>query len=303
MKNILITGASGFLGRHLTKRLQDLKYSIYISNTEIANLLNIENIKIYDNIKFEYIFHLATKAKAGGWCKYHKGEQWIDNQLINTNILKYWHEYQPQAKMVSFGTSCSYGPSEDPLPESDYLLYQPDEDLYTYAMTKRMLLVGCKSLAEQYGLKYIHYIPSTLYGPLFDIHDTHFIFDLIKKIVNGKYNNEQVELWGTGDQRRELIYIDDAIDIIINTMHLENELINIGSQKDYSIKEYANMICQYLSYPEKEVQYNKNKFVGVNRKIVSTCKLNSLLEKQFNYIDVRIGLEKTIDYYLKAMKL
>ena len=205
--------------------------------------------------------------------------------------------------MICFGTSCSYGPCDDPLIESDYLLHEPDEDLYTYAMTKRMLLVGCKSLADQYGLKYIHYIPSTLYGPLFDINDTHFIFDLIKKIVDAKYNNNTVELWGDGNQKRELVYIDDALDIIISTMHLENEILNISSEKDYSIKEYADIICDYLDYPKKEINYNINKFVGVNRKILSTCKLNSIIKKEFNYIDIIKGIERTIDYYLQTIKL
>jgi len=295
MRNILVTGSTGFLGRHLIKKLKNLDYNIYESNTKIANLIDINNLKIYNKVKFDYIFHYSRKNK--------KGEQWKDNQILNTNILKYWYEYQPQAKMICFGTSCSYGPCDDPLIESDYLLHEPDEDLYTYAMTKRMLLVGCKSLADQYGLKYIHYIPSTLYGPLFDINDTHFIFDLIKKIVDAKYNNNTVELWGDGNQKRELVYIDDALDIIISTMHLENEILNISSEKDYSIKEYADIICDYLDYPKKEINYNINKFVGVNRKILSTCKLNSIIKKEFNYIDIIKGIERTIDYYLQTIKL
>jgi len=140
MRNILVTGSTGFLGRHLIKKLKNLDYNIYESNTKIANLIDINNLKIYNKVKFDYIFHLAAKTKAGDWCKYHKGEQWIDNQILNTNILKYWYEYQPQAKMICFGTSCSYGPCDDPLIESDYLLHEPDEDLYTYAMINQMLI-------------------------------------------------------------------------------------------------------------------------------------------------------------------
>ena len=211
---VLVTGATGFLGRHLVKRLKNLGYDVSISNSKIGNLLDYKNLEIYGTTKFDYIFHLAAKTKAGDWCKYHKGEQWLDNQLINTNILKYWYEKQSQAKLISFGTSCSYGPSEYPMLESDYMLYTPDTDLYTYAMTKRMLLVGCESIANQYGLNYVHFIPSTLYGTEFDAHDTHFIFDLIKKIVKGKYESSPVELWGNGYQKRELVYIDDVIDMI-----------------------------------------------------------------------------------------
>ena len=183
MKNkVLVTGATGYLGKHLTKRLKQLKYEVFISNTKIANLHDIDNLKIYDDIKFDYIFHLAAKTKAGDYCLYHKGEQWIENQIINTNILRYWQEKQPQAKMVAMGTSCSYSPEYvHDMKETNYLLGEPDQGLYTYAMTKRMLLIGLRSLSEQYDLKYVYLIPSTIYGTDFELDDSHFIFDLIKK--------------------------------------------------------------------------------------------------------------------------
>jgi GDP-L-fucose synthase len=302
MKNVLVTGASGFLGRHLTKRLTSLGYNIKISNTKIANLVNVDNLEIYNDIKFDYIFHLAAKTKAGDWCKYHKGEQWIDNQLINTNILKYWSETQPQAKLISFGTSCSYGPSDLPMKERAYMIYEPDRDLYTYAMTKRMLLIGCQSLADQYGLKYMHYIPSTLYGPLFDLEDSHFIFDLIKKITKGRYSEEGVELWGSGNQRRELVYIDDAIDIILSTMHMDNLAVNIGGGVDYSIRDYASIVSTIIGYPSEKINYNESKFVGVNRKILDIDKLLRLMPPDFTYTPLETGLQETINYYLKKIK-
>jgi len=302
MEKVLVTGASGFLGRHLTKRLKDLGYNVYISNTQVANLYDLKNLEIYKDLRFEHIYHLAAKTKAGDWCKYHKGEQWIDNQIINTNILRYWRESQPQAKLISFGTSCSYGPSEFPMKEEEYMLEEPDTDLYTYAMTKRMLLVGCKSLADQYGLSYIHYIPSTLYGPLFDVDDTHFIFDLIKKISKGKLEDVEVELWGHGYQKRELIYIDDVVDVIVNTRHLNNQVLNLGTGLDHSIREYANAVSTIVGYPSEKIKYNESKFVGVNRKILDINKLKALMHPEFMFTPLEIGLQETINYYLKKIK-
>jgi len=199
--------------------------------------------------------------------------------------------------MIIFGTSCSYGPSELPMPESDYLIYEPNVDLYTYAMTKRMLYIGCKSLAEQYGLKYVHYIPSTLFGPHFDTHDTHFIFDLIKKITYGKYLGTEVELWGHGYQKRELVYIYDAINIVMKTLHLENETINIGSGNDYSIREYANIISSILGYDSSLINYNTEKFIGVNRKVLSIDKLNTLIP-DLKFTPLNESMQTTIDYFL-----
>ena len=183
---------------------------------------------------------------------YHKGEQFEINQTINTNILKYWRTHQSQAKMIAMGTSCSYSP-DIPMTEYNYLLGEPEKGLYTYAMTKRMLLVGLKSYAEQFGLKYIYYVPSTLYGADFDLEDSHFIFDLIKKIYSGKTDNVKVELWGDGHQKRELIYVNDATKIIMDTLHLENEIINLGSGEEHSIRDFAKVISNYVDYNKEKL--------------------------------------------------
>ena len=97
--------------------------------------------------------------------------------------------------MISMGTGCAY-PPELELKEENYLVGEPDHDLYTYAMTKRMLYVGQIALNHQFGMQYRHLMPSTLFGTKFDREDSHFIFDLIKKIVAGKTKGTPVELWG-----------------------------------------------------------------------------------------------------------
>lgn len=296
MKNVLITGASGFLGRHLVKYIENIGWSYSVSNTKIANLMDDKNLHIYNDIKFDYIFHLAAHTKAGDYCLYHKGEQFEINQKINSNILKYWREYQPQAKMIAMGTSCSYSPNIL-MTEKNYLIGEPDEGLYTYAMTKRMLLIGLKSYAEQYGLKYMYYIPSTLYGPLFELDDSHFIFDLIKKIYQGKKNDVRVELWGDGYQKRELIYIDDAIKIMLNTLHLENNLVNLASGVEYSIRDYANNICDILGYDSNSIFYDTTKYVGVRSKKLEIDKILSILPN-YEITSLSDGLNETIKYYI-----
>ena len=146
---ILVTGATGFLGRHLVKELSK-NFEVYYSNTKQANLFEYEKFcEYFAKHKFEYIYHLAAKTKAGDYCLTHKGDQWIDNQLINTNILKYWVEKQPQAKMVCMGTSCMYQPSEFPLEEINCLKGDPDPGLKTYAFTKRMLLLDARKRASK----------------------------------------------------------------------------------------------------------------------------------------------------------
>lgn len=297
-KKVLVTGATGFLGRHLVSELVKENYDVVSSNSKTANLTEYTNLYQYNDLKFDYIFHLAAFTKAGDWCLYHPAEQFEINQKINTNILKYWKEHQPQAKMIAMGTSCSYSP-EYPLSEDYYLKGNPESSLFTYAMTKRMLLTGLQAYSKQYGLKYIQYIPSTLYGPLFDLEDSHFIFDLIKKIYNGKFNNTPVELWGDGYQSRELIYVTDAIKIMLSTLHLENSVLNLGRGKEYTIREYANTICNLLDYDTSSINYNTEKYVGVKSKQLSTEKLNQLLPN-FVFTDLSVGLMDTVNYYVES---
>jgi len=302
MKKVLVTGATGFLGTHLCRKLEKQDYQVYISNTKIANLNNLENLYIYNGIEFDYIFHLAAVTKAGDYCLKHKGDQWIANQTINTNILTYWKQYQSQAKMVCMGTSCSYAP-DIPMSEENYLLGQPEASLYTYAMTKRMMLIGLKSLQEQYGLKWIYFVPSTLYGPDFELQDNHFIFDFIRNCYNAKYKNDRFVVWGDGEQRRELIFVDDAIDAMISLIHEENEVFNLGSGNDNSINEFAKIVCDAYDYDSNLVEHDLTKYVGVKEKKIDTTKIDKYLHpKKLIKTKLKDGIIKTVKYFKGAYR-
>jgi len=290
---VLITGATGFLGRHLTKMLAAKGWEIFISNTSKANLMSDQNLHIYNDTKFDYIFHLAAHTKAGDYCLYHKGEQFEINQRINSNILKYWNDKQPQAKMVAMGTSCSYSP-ELPMTEENYLKGDPEEGLYTYAMTKRMLLVGLKSYAEQYGLKWVYFVPSTLYGSEFEEWDNHFIFDFIKNCYQAKFNKKKFIVWGDGTARRELIYVNDACNLMMNLLDSDNEIFNLGGGKDYSINQFAKYVCEAFDYDYNLIERDLSKYVGVKSKLLSIDKIS-----QYQLTPLDEGLEKTIKWYIK----
>ena len=295
MIKILVTGATGFLGRHFVKKISSENSEVFISNTKNGNLHDYEGFSnCFWDIKFDYIYHLAAKTKAGDYCLTHKGEQWIDNQRLNTNILRYWVEKQSQAKIIAMGTSCMFEPSDKPLEEKDCLVGDPDEGLATYAYTKRMLLIGLQSIAEQYGLEYTYFIPSTLYGTDFDLDDSHFIFDLVKKIYNGKHHGDDVILWGNGHQRRELIFIDDVVKMMWDLRDEKNEIINLGSGVDNSIREFASYVCKYIEYDESKIDYDTTKYVGANVKIMSPNKLKSY---GFNFTSLDCGIEKIVNYY------
>ena len=293
---VLVTGGTGFLGRHLVPHLERQGMQVTIINTRTCDLRDKSNLLRFKDERFERIYHLAAWTKAGDFCLYHKGEQWLVNQQINTNILWYWHEFQREAVMIAMGTSCAY-PPELELQEENYMVGEPDRDLYTYAMTKRMLYTGLKALNHQFGMQFRHLIPSTLYGPRFDPADSHFIFDLIKKIVAGKRRGDPVKLWGTGQQIRELIYIADALRLIdLATRHCPNDSLNLGSGIGQSIREYAELICAIVDYDPAKIQYDTTKFSGVSKKVFNTQKIRRLF--QFQFTPINHGLRETIQYYL-----
>lgn len=294
--NILVTGARGFVGRHLCDHLVTQGHTVTCLNSTNCNLIEKNNLLKYTHERYDRIYHLAASTKAGDYCLHHKGEQWIRNQLINTNVLWYWQQHQSQAHMITFGTSCAY-PPQMLMKEENYMVGEPDKDLYTYAMTKRMLYEGVRALNHQFGMKYTYLVPNTMYGPRFDITDSHFIFDLIKKISCGKMDGSEVCLWGDGNQVRELVYIDDVLKIIdFATINCPNDVLNISCGRGFTIRQYANMICNMIGYDSSKIQYDTSAFTGVSKKVLSVEKLNRLTT--FNFTPIEVGLKRTVDYYL-----
>lgn len=289
-KNILITGASGFVGRHLCKKLKN-DYSLFEVNSKNYSLLQTE----YKYIQFDKIIHLAVKTAAGGYCQNHPGEQFLINSRINLEILEFWKNFQKNAKFITFGSSCGYSDNVEKI-ESNYLLNEPESGYQVYGNIKRNLLIGLQAFEKEYGMQYSYLIPSLFYGPEFELNDKHFIFDILKKIHNGKYKNEEVILWGNGEQKRELIYIDDAVDIIIKCFDEDIKISNLSSGNNLSIKEYAKIICNLLDFEFNSIKWDVNKFVGaLNKKLI-----NSYF-KNHNFINPEKGIKQTIDYYEKEL--
>lgn len=298
--HVLVTGGTGFLGKHLCKALEAQGHTVAISNRTHANLENYDGMFSYfHGSKFSHIFHLAAVTKAGDYCVKHPADQWVQNQVINTNILKYWRERQPQAKMIAMGTSCSYAPDMK-MSEENYLLGEPEPSLYTYAMTKRMLLMGLKAIEKQDGLKWLYFVPSTLYGPGFELSDNHFIFDMIRNCYVAKTEGKPFTVWGDGTQRRELIYVRDAVEAMLRLADkVDNQVINLGSGQDNSINEFAEMVCSAVGYDPKLIGHDLTKYVGAKAKKIDTTKTERLLyPNRLVNTTLDVGLRNTVDYFV-----
>ena len=219
-------------------------------------------------------------------------------------MISWWQEFQPQAKLSIIGTSCSYDPKIK-LIEANYMIGEPIESLYTYAMTKRMLLTGVKAISKQYKLSWNCFVPSTLYGPYYhtDGRQMHFIFDLIFKILKGKYYNSEVVLWGNGNQRREILHVNDFVkNMIILNNKTKNKIFNIGAGQEFSIKEFAKKICRIVDYDFKKIKFDKSKYVGAKSKNLNISKVKKeITNYSAKLVDIDKGLSSTIKWVKKNL--
>ena len=297
----LVTGATGFLGRHLVAALRQDGHDVLALGSRDADLTNAGSLDRFAE-PVDTIWHLAAWTQAGDFCLRHPAEQWVINQRLNTTVLEWWHRVQPQAKLVAIGTSCSYASGER-LSEDRYLIGEPVPELYAYGMTKRMLLVGLRAMQAQYGHRWLYLVPSTLFGPGY--HDPskqrHFIFDVIDKVLAAKRENGQVTLWGDGHQRRELIFVADfvrAAKRLADTVDFD--IVNVGSGEEHSIRWYADLISAFVGFDASRVHYDTTKYVGVRSKQLVIDKLRARLPG-FQLTPLAAALEQTVLDYSRAV--
>ena len=173
LNKVVITGGTGFIGSALKDELltrvgpEGKVISIGSKDIDLSNLNDaFEGFnKLSSNIDCDHIIHLAALYKAGGWPIHHPATQFHVNMSINVNVLEAWVRFFPQAKLTSILSYCMYPPHDDPHPESELWGTEPEEYLFSYALTKKALLVGLKAYRQEYGSDCTSLILPTVYGP------------------------------------------------------------------------------------------------------------------------------------------
>lgn len=303
-KHFLVTGGTGFVGKNLIPYIiNEGAFAVALgSKTDLSNDAIAERtFKDISTYRYDYIIHGAALQAAGEWPVKHRAEQFDANLRIHSNVLRYWHKYQPRAKMVALGSSCSYPGAKEFFCERDFWDGPMHDSVATYGFTKKSIVVGIEAYKAQYGLQGTTVIPATLYGPhdRFDPEKSHVVSALIQKFVRAQENNlPSVEIWGDGTQTREILYIGDQIPGVIAALDYDGPLLNIGSGEATSIRELAEIIKELTKY-KGQIVYDTSKFVGNTKKVMDI----SLAKKLYGWTveipigSVKEGLQKTIEWY------
>ena len=215
------------------------------------------------------------------------------NLQIQTNIIHGCHLNNIN-NLIFLGSSCVY-PKNCKLPiKEDYLLSGKLEVTNEpYAIAKIAGIKMCESYNKQYDRNYISLMPTNTFGPgdNYNLENSHFIPAILRKLYQANINkNKYINLWGTGKPKREIIYVDDLAEAIIFFINkkTKHSLINIGTSKEYSIKQIANKIVKILNFKIKIKFDNNSKFDGVKSKV-----LNVNIAKNYGW-KPKIKFEKAI---------
>lgn len=279
---IYIAGHRGMVGSAILRKLQQEGFGNFIlADSRQLDLRNqLETNEFFRREKPEYVFLAA--AKVGGILanNTYKAEFLYDNLMIEANVIEAARQSGVK-KLLRLGSSTIY-PKLAPQPmKEEYLLTGPLEPTHEpYAIAKIAGIKLCDTYRTQYGCNFISLTPTNLYGPNDNFHPekSHVLPGLIRKFHTAKVNGEPfVTIWGSGNQRRELLHVDDLADACFFLMQHFDEpgFINVGTGQDITILELAQLVQRIVGYTGA-IRHDLDKPDGAPRKLLDVSKLNAL---------------------------
>jgi len=279
---IYIAGKDGLVGSALYRHLVANGYTnILHEKRSYMDLLNQDAVHYFFKYKKpEYVFICAAKVGGIHANSTYPAEFFLSNMLIELNIIHSSYTFNVK-KLMFLGSSCIY-PRDCPQPmKEDYLLSGKLEPTNApYAIAKIAGIIMCQSYNKQYGTNYISVMPTNLYGPKDNYHpmNSHVLPALIRRFHEAKINKaSEVVVWGSGKPLREFLYSEDLANACIYLMqnYNDNDIINIGTGEEVTIKELSLLIKKITEY-DGDLVFDKSKPNGTPRKLLDCTKLYSL---------------------------
>lgn len=286
LKQVVLTGSNGFIGRRLKERLIELNYDVLELNSSNGDVTSIETLKNYNFEKISHIFHLAAKTFVPeSWT--HPGEFYKVNSFGTLNILEICKEYNIGLTFIS---SYIYGQPKS-LPISETLAIAPNNP---YAHSKYIAEQLCEFYSKEFNTNISIIRPFNIYG----IGQNKKF--LIPHIIDQALNNEVIKIKDLSP-KRDYIYLEDLIDSILLTMnHTVNySVYNIGSGYSISVKQIIEVIQKVLGIDKKVICEDVQRKNEMNDVVADITKANRELNwyPKYSFLD---GIKQIIDYEIST---
>lgn len=300
-RRIWVAGHNGMVGSALVRRLQGEGCVILTVDRAAVDLRRQEAVEAWMQAEKPDTVILAA-AKVGGILanNTYPADFLYDNLAIEANIIATAQRIGVE-KLLFLGSSCIY-PRLAPQPiREDYLLTGPLEETNEwYAVAKIVGIKLCQAYRRQHGVDFISAMPTNLYGPgdSFNLQNSHVLPALMLKMHEAKLANApSVEIWGSGQPRREFMHVDDLADALIHLLvHYSGEShVNIGVGEDLTIRDLAELIASVVGY-RGEFVHNTSKPDGTPRKLLDVSRLTGLGWSP--RISLEAGIRQTYEWML-----
>ncbi|NJY64058.1 GDP-L-fucose synthase [Salinimicrobium sp. CDJ15-81-2] len=300
---IYIAGHRGMVGSAIWRKLETEGYSNLIGKT--SKELDLRDQKAVNDFftkeKPEVVIDAA--ARVGGILANndYPYQFLMENLQIQNNLIDASHKNEVE-KFIFLGSSCIY-PKHAPQPlKEEYLLTDSLEPTNEwYAIAKIAGVKACEAIRKQFGKDYVSLMPTNLYGSHdnFDLQTSHVLPAMIRKFHEAKEAGETpVTMWGSGTPMREFLYVDDLADAVFFALEnkLQENLYNVGTGKDLTIKELAESI-QKITGHTGEIIWDSSKPDGTPRKLMNVDKLKQ--EGWSSSTPLEEGIQKTYQWFLE----
>ena len=302
-KRIWVAGASGMVGQAICRRLKHENPSQLLtpSSKELDLRDQTQTLSWLQDNKPDAIFMAA--AKVGGIManSTYPAQFLYDNLMMAANVIHGAYKADVE-KLLFLGSSCIYPKlAPQPLKETSLMTGPLEPTNAPYAMAKITGIYLCETYRREFGCNFISAMPTNLYGAGDNYHpeNSHVIPALIHKAHVAKISGAKaLSIWGSGSPLREFLNADDCADAIVHVMknYSDAETINIGSGKEISITQLAQVICDTVGF-QGQLEFDTSKPDGTPRKLMSSDKLRGLGWRPKT--DLRTGLKKAYEDYLK----
>jgi len=315
---IYIAGHNGMVGSAIVRQLQTKESGnkqLITCNHKELDLTNQQKVNDFISSEKPDQIYLAAAKVGGIYANNSYPADFIyQNLMIQANIIHAAHQNNIQ-KLLFLGSSCIYPKAvKQPMKEEALLTNTLEPTNEPYAIAKIAGIKLCESYNRQYNRDYRSVMPTNLYGPGDNYHleNSHVIPALIKKFHTGKISNaSKVTIWGSGNPKREFLYVDDMAAACVYIMNLDKEVyqqqvkpmqshINVGTGEELTIKKLAETIAKITGFKGK-IEFDTTKPDGSKRKLMDSTRLNML--GWHSKINLEQGLKKTYKDYCSTSHL